>query len=402
MNGFLQPLEGRIHQHLSTQKFFYSRAGTLHEPSRLRILIREFIHHEEPLLPELSRSWRFLSAKYSSSHISTLKSLGVEVLSFNSAVELISHDISSTSSITRQRPLNDSWHNSFLAFIQQALTGDISKVYKDKIDQMLILPVRVKTELQWRRPGQNIYLPIVIDEGTGSERIKIEMPMGLDLVILHPDAAQDSSRRKVYQSLGMRKCSPATICDAIEKAQTAPGNKFTSDLLSYFELLFKFSHKLSFGVQYKLVAKTTGNNYRKSHGLFMRSDQSYHAECLLRLAENSRYEGYFLDKMYQASSVSTRSRGGVTWEQWLCDAAGVRWYPTLSDPKDRNKLHWMIETIRDENSAAFAPMIQHYWAQEYSNTCRVNSKIKQALKESKVLCSHNRFEELGKTWLPAP
>jgi len=226
------------------------------------------------------------------------------------------------------------------------------------------------------------------------------MPRGLDLVVLHPDAAEDSSRREVYQSLGVRNCPPATICDAIEKAQTTPGSKFTSDLLSYFELLFWFSHKFSFGAQYKLVASTSGGIYANSKGLFMRSDQPYHAEYLLHLAENSQYNKHFLDKIYQASSVSTRSRGGVTWEQWLCDVAGVRWYPTLSDPEDRNKLHWMIETIRDKNSAAFAPMIQHYWAQEYSNTCRLNSKIKQALMECKVLCQHNGFEELGKTWFP--
>jgi hypothetical protein len=400
MNGFWQPLQGLIHRHLSTQKLFYSRAGTLHESSRLRILIREFMHHEEPLLPESSRSWRFLSAKYSNSHISTLKSLGVEVLSFSEALELISYDTSSTSSISRQRPLNDRWHNSFLAFIQQALSRDILTMYKDKIDQMFILPVRVKNELEWRRPGQNVYLPIVVDEGAGSERIKIEMPMGLDLVVLHPDAAEDSSRREVYQSLGVRNCPPATICDAIEKAQTTPGTKFISDLLSYFELLFWFSHKFSFGARYNLVASTSGGIYANSKRLFMRSDQPYHAEYLLRLAENSQYNKHFLNKMYQASSVSTRSRGGVTWEQWLCDVAGVRWYPTLSDPEDRNKLHWMIETIRDKNSAAFAPMIQHYWAQEYSNTCRFNSKIKQALMECKVLCQHNGFEELGKTWFP--
>jgi len=293
--------------------------------------------------------------------------------------------------------LNDRWHNSFLAFIQQALSRTM---YKDKIDEMFILPVRVKDKLEWRRPGQNVYLPIVVDEGTGSERIKIEMPKGLDLVVLHPDAAEDSSRREVYQSLGVCNCPPAKICDAIEKAQTTPGKKFVSDLLSYFELLFWFSHKFSFGAQYNLVANTSGEIYAKSRRLFMRSNQPYHAEYLLHLDENPQYNKHFLDKMYQASSVSTRSRGGFTWEQWLCDVAGVRWYPTLSDPENPNKVHWMIETIRDKNSAAFAPMIQHYWAKEYSNTCQFNRKIKQALMECKVLCQHNGFEKLGKTWFP--
>jgi hypothetical protein len=224
--------------------------------------------------------------------------------------------------------------------------------------------------------------------------------MGVDLVVLHPDAAEDPSRRGVYQLLGVRNCPPDTICDAIEKAEAAPGNKFTSDLLSSLELLFWFSHTLSFRARHNLVASTSGGIYAKSNRLFMRSDQPYHAECLLRLAENSQYNKHFLDRMHQASSVSTRSRGSMTWEQWLLDVAGVRWHPTLSDPEDRNKLHWMIETIRDKNPATFSPMIQHYWAQEYSDTCRFNSKIKQALMECKVLCQHNGFQELGKTWFP--
>ena len=399
MNGFWQPLRSLIHQHLSTQKLFYSRAGILLESGRLRILIPDFMHQEEPLLPENSRPWRFLSAKYSNSQISTLKSLGVQVLSFSEALELIKYDTSSTNSISRQRPLDDSWHNSFLAFIQQTLSRDILSD-KEKINQLLILPVRVQNELEWRRPGQNVYLPIVVDEGTGSERIKIEMPRRLDLVVLHPDAAKDSFRTEVYQSLGVRNCPPATICKAVEKTQTTTGTKFNSDLLIYLELLFWFSHKFSFEAKYNLVALTSGGIYAESKGLFMRSDQPYHAEFLLRLAENSQYNKHFLDKMYQASSVSTRSRGGVTWEQWLSDVAGVRWYPTLSDPEDRNKLHSMIETIRDKSPAAFAPMIQHYWAQEYSNTCRFNNKIKQALMECKVLCQHSGFEKLGKTWFP--
>jgi len=248
-------------------------------------------------------------------------------------------------------------------------------------------------------------LPTVVDEGVGSERIKIEMPRGVDLVVLHPDVAEDSFRRGVYQLLGVRNCPPATVCDAIVKAQTTPGSKFTSDLLSYFELLFWFSHKFPVGfggvrAACNLVARMSGGGYAKSDRLFMRSDQPYHAECLLHLAENPQYNKHFLDKIYQASSVSTRNRGGVTWEQWLCDVAGVRWYPTLSDPDDRNKLHWMIEIIRDKNSTAFAPLIQHYWAQDYSFSCLVNPEIKKALMKCKVLCQHNGFEKLRKTWFP--
>jgi hypothetical protein len=92
----------------------------------------------------------------------------------------------------------------------------------------------------------------------------------------------------------------------------------------------------------------------------------------------------------------------MTWEAWLCDVAGVRWYPTLQDPADPGKLHWMVESIRKESPRSFLPMIQHHWAQEYSVTCRFNSKVKQALVESKVICQHGGLEQLNKTWFPGP
>ena len=147
----------------------------------------------------------------------------------------------------------------------------------------------VKDKLEWRQPGEDVFLPTAVDEGVGSDRIKIDMPSDLDLVVLHPDAAKDSSRREAYQSLGVRNCPPSTICCAIEKAQATPGTKFNSDLLCGFELLFWFPHKFSFGAQSQLIALASANLYAKSKGLFMRSDQPYHAERLLGLAENPQY-----------------------------------------------------------------------------------------------------------------
>lgn len=399
INGFWQPLQGLIKRHLSGQKTFYSRDGTLHESSMLRVLPKDFMHGDEPLLPESKRPWHFISAKYGSFHISALKSLGVEDFSYNDAFDLLDDDISSNSSILRTKPWQNMWHNSFMAFIQRALNQS-TPTYKDRLHDKCIVPVRVKDKLEWWRPWQNVYFPTIVEEGTGSEQVRIEMPMDINLVVLHPDAAAHSSRRQVYQLLGVRHCSSAVICSAIEKAQNTPGSKFPTDLLSSLELLFWFSHKFSVGAQYNLVASTSAGVYTGAKRLFMRSDQPYHAERLLRLAENPQYKEHFLNQIYQASPVSTRSRGGLTWEQWLCDVAGVRWYPPLQDSQNRNKLHWMIETIRRENSSMFAPMIQNYWSQEYGHTCRFNAKIKQALMECKVICQHDGFEELQKTWFP--
>ena len=398
--NFWEPLSGLIKQYLSEEEIFYSRSGILREPSKVRILINEFKHGDEPLFPEASGSWQFLSARYKSTDRAALKFLGMRDLKFGEALDLLDDDTCSKSSRVRTTPLHSAWHDSFTNFIQEALnTGN--STYKDRMFDMPIVPVRVKNKLEWRQPDAAIYFPGIVDEGTGSERIQIEMPWTVDLVVLHPDAATHLSRRHVYSMLGARDCSPAVICKAIEKAQTTSGTKSTSDLLSSLELLFWFSHKLSFGARDNLVALTSANVYANTNLLFMRSDHPFHAEKLLRLAENPEQGNCFLDKVYQESPISTRSRGGLTWEQWLCDVAGVRWYPPLQDPESRDKLHWMIETISSRNSPVFVSLLQNYWLQDYGRTCYFNQKIKKALMKCKVPCQHGGTEVLQKTWFPA-
>ena len=400
ITGFWQPLQRLITQNLSEERVLYSRAGVLFEPSTLRILSNFFTHKEQPLLPEVARPWHFLSPKYLDSHSSALKSLGVKVFSYDDAFDLIDDDLRTESSSIQTTPLQDTWHNSFITFIKEALSRNSSS-YRDRIYEKCIVPVRVQSQLEWRRPAQDIYFPTVVDEGTGSERITIGMPVGVDLVVLHPDAATESSRLEVYQLLGVCHCPNDVVCTAIKRWYMKPGTKGRDDLRSSLEILFWSSYKISPGTSQKLLAVTAKPMFLDTRKLYMRSDQPYHAERLLRLAENPCHAGHFLSDIYQKSSVSTRSRGGLMWEQWLCQVAGVRWYPPLESPDLRDSLYWMIETIRIENPAIFVPFIQNYWSQGYGDKCRSNLKIKQALQECKILCQHGGFEELRSTWFPS-
>lgn len=399
--GFWHPFQRLITQQLLAQQVLYSRSTTLQQPGALRILPNHFKHSDEPLLSDSARPWRFLSPKYSASHFPALRTLGVKDFSYQEAFDVIDDDISSNDSKLRTTPLRDIWHASFCRFIQHTLTADGS-IYTSKIYERSFVPVRVQGKLEWRRPGRTIYFPTIVDEGTGSDRIHLEMPANLDLIVLHPDAAANSSRLEVYQLLGVQHCPSTVVCNAVVREQSTGGTKTNNDLLTSLQLLFWFSHKFPVGVSKYLVAKTADAKglYLNTNGLFLRSDQRYHAESLLRLASNPLYNKNFLDPTYQTSAVSTRTRGGSTWEQWLCDVAGMRWYPPLQDSADGSQLHWALEKIRTDNSLWFVPLIQHYWTKEYGSKCRFNQHIKQVLMECKVLCQHGGFEELQQTWFP--
>lgn len=103
-----------------------------------------------------------------------------------------------------------------------------------------------------------------------------------------------------------------------------------------------------------------GRSYENSEDLFMRSNQPYHAERLVRLAEHSQYNKYFLNERCQASWVSTRSCRGKTWEQWLCDVAGIRWYPPLSDPPFYRQTLLLLSTLADAPSIGVDGMTSLY------------------------------------------
>ena len=394
MTKFWQPLEDEIIERLRCKSFFLSRAEELDLPSTRRILPETFTHGGEPLLPETA-SWRFLSSKYPHRFLPTLKRLGVQDVSNEDALQLISSDLSKPDSIFRRHPLSDEWHYSILKFIGRMYN---LQALKSKINNLCLVPVLRGSKLEWTQPWQSIYWPNVVNEGSDSERLVIDMPTDLNIVVLHPDAARAPERRKIFQDFGVTACSPLRICDAVVRASTALGSKSSQDMLKHFELLFWFSHKLDSEAQNGLVAFTADQAYlNRSRLLFMRSNDEYHAEQLLCLEKNPHLKLKFLSPIYQASRISTRSRGGLTWEQWLRNIAGVRWYPALSDPNDENKLHTVIEAIRKDNPKKFVPMIQHHWADDYSKS---NDKIREALKECEVLCQRDVFEKLGKAWFP--
>lgn len=401
-SGFWQPLQGLITKYLAPLQVFHSICGGLYAADEVRIVPADFKHDNAPLLPSTSkRCWRFLSVEYIKSQISTLKLLGIRVATYREGLDLVDDALSNPEgSKLRTVPLQDEWHDVFLEFIRRAM--DIhGSIYETEIKKKKIIPVRVGSEREWYNPSQTIYFPIIVDEGAGSDRVQIEMPIDLDLVVLHPEAARDSARHKVYQSLGVGTCSPSTLCDAILTYQSTGGTKTTSALLGCLQLLFWFSnsHKSSpFDGPPSLVARRSGGGYVATSKLFMRSQQPYHAERLLRLPDNPKHNCHFLDESYQTSSVATRSRNNLTWEQWLCQVARVRWFPPLNNG---DELHWMIETIRTENPQIFVPFLQHYWSQEYGYVCIVRGKIKTALMEAKVLCQNGQYEGLHKTWFPS-
>ncbi|KAJ9605358.1 hypothetical protein H2200_010015 [Cladophialophora chaetospira] len=398
MIGFWQDFPGSIQRALREEEIFFSRSLSLHKPRLLRILTPNFTYRSTPLLSDSNQAWYFLSERYKPSYHQAVTELGASRLNFNEALDIVDDDLKERKPRLHTRLLQDAWHDKFLTFISTALSSADAR-YKRRIQAMSIMPVRVNNMLEWYQPGQGIYFSSAVNEGVGPGCVQIEMPTDVDIVVLHPIAEAAISRQEVYSALGVQHASSAQICAAVTRALAKPGTKTTGDLRQSLELLFWFSYQPNLIFHDGFKAATSGGTYRLTKELFMRSDQEYHAERLVRLDENPQYSKDFLNNTYQSSVVAARSRGGKTWEQWLCEVAGVRWYPPLQD-LHREKLHWIFDVVLSRKSTEFLSLIQTYWAQEYSGTFRFNEKVGEALRKSKVHCQHGGVEELQHTWFP--
>jgi hypothetical protein len=397
---FWQTFPKDIQQKVTAERFYLSRNQKLLRPRELRILAPYFTHLCEPLVTEDSSLWSFLSPDFPAETHSTLIKLSVGRLQHEEALGLFSKDLSRESAALYSRPLKDAWHDTFLKFISAGLANG-RRSTRDIIFSMAIVPLRVQNQLEWRQFGTRIFFPYAVNEGMGSECVKIAIPSDADLAVLHPDALVADDRREKYSAPGVTDPTPSTICTAVLAAMSRSVDKYASDLIASLEILFWYAQPLSLTAQADLKALNAVGFWSSTAKLFMRSKERGHAETLISLEGNPLYQEHFLHDDYQTSTVATRFRGGRTWNQWLTDIAGIRWYPPLADIDDRNQLHWCLEIVREQNSREFLFVIQQYWAQEYSATCQFKASITVALRKAQVLCQHEGRTELQQTWFPS-
>ena len=101
--------------------------------------------------------------------------------------------------------------------------------------------------------------------------------------------------------------------------------------------------------------------------------------------------------------MSTRFYDKRSWEGWLEEVAGVRYYPHLyEDAKHPSSLNLVLEAVLRDNPSQFVPTLQAHWMSSYKATCRGNPDLRRSVEKCKVLCRNRERHELRKTFLPTP
>lgn len=408
IDGFWSPLFASIQQALGSKIIFHTCDGQKIKASFARLLPAEFLHKKRPLLEmkPTKVAFGFLSQDYDSSDHATLKRLGIETLSTDEMIDLVHQDLESGDPHLMNTPFTDTWHDTFLrllATLKRTVDRYPNRCASKTFNNLKIVPVMNDRSSEWWAisSAKEIFLPNVFEGGSGADKITIQIPTDVGLPTVRTAACSSAQRKAFYRQIGVQDCSSERLCDAILAHQHDGKSKWPDDLLRYLEVLFWFSYDMDYSTRSSLQAYRMGADYGNAKGLFFQSDKPYDAAQLLRPHENPKQRKYFLSPEYQNSPVSSRVRGNLTWEVWLKDVVGVRWFPPLQD-NARCGLHPAVRMVLEENPREFIPMLQAYWAAEYADTCRTHPKIKTALQTSLVLCQTGKKVELQKTWFPSP
>lgn len=408
MTGFWNDLLSLIKQELVDRNVFVTYAGDLCDAGRARSLPTAFLHNDDPILPELIQSsYSYLSQEYDKSYAGVVHELGVRELSAKEMFAIISHDCQSTDSHLRTASLADPWHDSYAKLLKSLMSngnGDEQRGIAASLREYSLIPVWTSQGVDWRPQRESIYFPFLVDQKSdlnGSTAVKVTIPTDLGFTLLHPKAAINKFRRKVYQMLGVEVCQPEKIQKAIFRVHSSKKeiDSRDEDLLAHFELLFWYEHSTTLVDQLWAVT-VDEKSLEQSNRLLLRSDHPAEIASLVNLGKNEQYGIHFLNSMYTNSQVKSSIRGSRTWKEWLQEIAGVRNYPSLYDPDRPLNLHPLVVAVRDKSPASFLPMLQRYWTESYSATCSF-PKIRNAVLESLVPCEHGILTKLRNAWFPS-
>ena len=371
--------------------------GSLKRAADLRTLPLEFLHDEEPLLPDLDDDV-YLSGNYDEHAVVKLQDLGLRDLLGEEMLDRVEADLKKgEDSRIRSTDLGETWHTSFIELLEWALEDGSLEA---RIKTIKILPL---SSGKWVAPrsakaGNEIYFPHIEDDP-----VSPLIPIGLGLRTLHPAACVVTERASFYTALGVGHTAPELLVQKVFDANSEALALNTSEYVVHFEILYWLGPDLAPVRPESLLGVSHHKSTLGTQSLYFRSDQPYHTEKLLEFTNTSsvtaceEFDFGFLNSKYMKSQVSKQFKHGKSWKEWLRTVAGVRDYPKLTYWKDPRSMNPVLEAIIRDNPSQLVGLLGAHW-QDYESC--VTPGITRKLREAKVPCQNGEVHELRQTFLP--
>lgn len=392
---FFRPMANNIFQELSNRAVLESWAQTLEKPNALAYVPQEFRDNTStPLTLTKVTAARYLAPKYPAWEVNFLIDLGVQHLSPIDFLQDLGDLGPSFPTKLAQ------WHSQLAKALLPLVSNEH---YRCIITKMKLIPLRTGNWVCIERH------PVYFLCGAHG----LNIPSGVELFVVDPEAANNCWRRKLFEQLGVKECDTFEVCRAIVGGYC--GKPFHPLMLTRQELvaqatyLYERNWKTAEAIQFWFA--TANGGYAQGSKAYIREPVD-EGSPQRRVYDILQAKFAFLHDDYTAAVP----RADNKWRNWLTTSFGVSSLPRLikalpSRWGDDIKLSEEIEFLFAEGDTSDVLwFLREHW-NDYSKfleyelfpniSLQLKSKFYEALGSLNVTCRNSRSAPLRDTLLPS-
>lgn len=357
--------------------------------------------HGQPLLDDL-KTEVYLSPRYNwSQHKDSLIELGVKNHSYMSMLDRLDLYLQGDEPRILNPTLSDDWHTRVANLLMRALkTCPSSSEVARRIKHMPLVPVSDGSRL--KNSSSGTYFP---NDSNG-----VAIPGDLELEIVHAEALGNSSRRALFDTLGVTHCEPSHVIEFILKKYNQPYGVNLQNSISHLRYHFwVLGDEASLDKRIYIMDHHERPVYRARvpYGVdIIVDDMHLHTSGRCGTKELSRKlegdgwptEMLFIHQAYlDAISTETR-RNGLSWQEWLERKASVRCIPRLKD-RHTDELSNLFQNIAINHPLTLVDFLKTYW-HDYRG--QITPQIIETVKDTEVPCQNtDAWYPLKETYFPS-
>jgi hypothetical protein len=198
-SSFFEPAFSSILGQLRASPVLESCAGTMTVPSQMKFVPSDLFADQQsiPFVSTPRTAGRYLSWNYPTWTIPGVSSLGVEELTSTEFLRDLDKTISQDPDIFRAR--SNAWHSQLAdTLIKLATDEELMSI----LQGMCIIPLQNGTWASAR--GNSLFL--------SKNETSMEIPIGIEILVVDPIAEADPIRRKLFKTLGVKAWEAPEIC----------------------------------------------------------------------------------------------------------------------------------------------------------------------------------------------
>lgn len=302
--SFFAGVEHIVCSKLSREKVLIAQDTERRQPIELFYVPREYRDRDgRPLCKSRALEHLYLSNEYPDSDWPLLKRLGVRRLTFD---DFILHLKIAVSQGGVRRDLH--WN------IDLARTLLAEKDHKAKIIDIPIIPLQDGRWISATEDDGNLYYSSLASH--------LDIPPGLGINVITPDAIQDPDRTALFVYLGAVSLTETVVQKRIIATHRRGPIPSIAILTSHVQFLF--ASNWSSGKPLTLYVLTTEKSIIPSSEVYIDCDDEFSASNYLK---GSRLDASFLDPIYLEQTRTKEEKLQLT--RWLTDELGISTLPRL-------------------------------------------------------------------------